>query len=501
MKKILVAIFAVLVTAAWVLPAMAVDTTFYGAYRVRAFSTNNNLDYAGGDKIKTYTGVGSTTLESANATDENSWIDQRFRLMVETKASDNLRGFMQLQVGDSAGVNGSHTWGTGGNTVTFRQAYLSFNAGPIRIKAGRSVFGDAPDGGQSFRVSDDNQYWGLLDGGLVVVAQVDAILLGTQNAYNPINIAAAYVKLVEASTGSTTLNAQDRDNTAYIVQALYAPSADLMGAAYLVYDSDRTTISSITGVGENNPYWLGVGLDAKNLGPVNLKAHAVYQGGSLKNGCLPGISCGLSATDSAKDLSYAAYALDVDVNTKIDAITVGAAAGIGSGDANATDNNANNFTAVAGAYGVQLGGRPAIFFDNGEVSNGGAGLNVVNSTGANGLSQASLGNITFAEIYASFKASDDLELSGLIAGFWNTETKRKLTTSPDTSTTWDAALGTEVDLNAVYKLYKELALVAQAAWFMPGDGLLKSKDGSGNYSGIASNDTVSEYFAKVQYDF
>src|SRR3989337_3783594 len=75
MKKILVAIFAVLVTAAWVLPAMAVDTTFYGAYRVRAFSTNNNLDYAGGDKIKTYTGVGSTTLESANATDENSWID------------------------------------------------------------------------------------------------------------------------------------------------------------------------------------------------------------------------------------------------------------------------------------------------------------------------------------------------------------------------------------------------------------------------------------------
>lgn len=500
MKKILVAIFAVLVTAAWVLPAMAVDTTFYGTERVRLFSTNNNNDYAG-EKQKTYTGTGSNTVESTTTpTDENSWIDQRFRLGVESKASDQLRGFVQLEMGNFSGQNRSHLWGTTASAtnigVYVRQAYLSFNAGPVRLKAGRSVFGDAPDGGQSFRVSDDNQYWGLLDGGLIVVAQVDAILLGTQKAYDPINIAAGYVKLTEGSTGSATTDAQDRDNTLYIVQALYAPSADMMGAVYFLYDSNRTAMT--TAIGENNPWWFGAGLSAK-LDPINLKAHAAYQGGTWKKGCQPGVNCGLSATDSAADLNYAAYALDVDASMNIDKATVGVAAGIGSGDNSSQDKNNNNFTGVAGAYGVQLGGRPAIFFDSGEVSNGGAALNVANSSGANGLSQTTLGNVTFAELYASFKASDELTLSGLLAGFWNTETKRK--TGASTTTTWDAALGTEIDLVAVYKLYKELGITAQAAWFMPGDGLLKSKDEAGNYSGIASNDTVSEYYAKVQYDF
>ena len=521
MKKILVAIFATLVTAAWVLPAMAVDTTFYGTYRVRAFSTSNNWDYASGDKQKTYTGTGSTTTEGAVNTDENSWIDQRFRLGVETKASDNLRGFVQLEIGNApGGVNRSHVWGTAVGTaaswgsvatehnqnVFARQAYLSFNAGPVRIKAGRQVFGDAVDGGQSFRVADDNVYYGLVDGGLVLVSQLDAFILTTK-ALEPVTLYFGYAKIVEGSaTGSAAANRQDRDDTLYILQATMAPSDTLNGGVYFLYDSDRTLISSITGGGERNPYWIGVGVDAK-LDPINLKAHAAYKGGTMKGGCqatsgtTSGVgvqNCGLTGTDKG-DLSYTAYALDVDASMKIDQITVGVAAGLGTGDDSVTDKNANNFTGVAGAYGVQLGQRPAIFFDGGEVSNGGAALNVANSTGANGLDQSTLGNITFAELYASFKASDELTLNGLAAYFMNTTTKR--TTGTSTSTTWDGALGTEVDLNAVYKLYKELALSAQAAWFMPGNGILKSKDQAGNYMGIENNDTVSEYFAKVQYDF
>jgi hypothetical protein len=365
------------------------------------------------------------------------------------------------------------------------------------------VEGDAPDGGQSFRVSDDNVYYGLVDGGLVLVSQLDAFILTTK-ALEPVTLYFGYAKLAEMSSSSATTDAQDRDNTLYILQATMAPSDTLNAGAYFLYDSDRTLIAGNTG--ERNPYWIGVGVDAK-LDPINLKAHAAYKGGTMKGGCQAssvttmgvGVqNCGLTGTDKG-DLSYTAYALDVDASMKIDQITVGAAAGYGTGDDSATDKNANNFTAVAGAYGVQLGGRPAIFFDSGEVSNGGAALNVANSTGANGLSQATLGNITFAELYASFKASDELTLSGLAAYFMNTTTKR--TTGTSTSTTWDGALGTEIDLNAVYKLYKELALSAQAAWFMPGNGILKSKDQAGNYSGIENNDTVSEYFARVQYDF
>jgi len=60
MKKILMAVFATLAFAAWVVPAMAVDTTFYGTERVRLFSTNNSADYNSSGDSKLYSGSGST---------------------------------------------------------------------------------------------------------------------------------------------------------------------------------------------------------------------------------------------------------------------------------------------------------------------------------------------------------------------------------------------------------------------------------------------------------
>ncbi|MBI3753550.1 MAG: hypothetical protein HY266_05835 [Deltaproteobacteria bacterium] len=476
MKKILAAVFAVVVTAAWVLPAMAVDTTFYGTYRVRAFSTDNAADY------------------NSKTGDNNSWVDQRFRLNVDSKASDQLRGFVQLEMGNTGGPNRSHVWGSGAastdqnNRINVRQAYLSFNAGPVRVKAGRSVFGDAPDGGQSFRVSDDKVYWGLLDGGLIVVSQVDAFLFAMKPS-DQLAIAAGYVKLAETSTGATpsqntgATTQGDLDHDLYIVEGVFMPSDALTGAAYLVYDANRSTVTST--VGEDNPWWLGVGVDAKQLGPVNLKVHAAYKGGTKTKGCQPG-SCGLASTDSAADLSYAAYALDADASMPVGPATVGVAVGYGSGD-NKTDKSSTAFSGVAGAYGVQLGVRPAIFFDSGDVSNGGA---VIKTSSANSIDNSTLGNITFAQLYGIYKATDDLTLNGLVAQFQQTETKKD-------STEWDATLGTEVDVTAVYKLYKELALVGQAAWFMPGDGILSVKP----KPSTATSDTVSEYFAKVQYDF
>ncbi|MBI5874978.1 MAG: hypothetical protein HZB81_03895 [Deltaproteobacteria bacterium] len=493
MKKILIAVFAVLVTAAWVLPAMAVDTTFYGTYRVRLFSTNNAADYNSSGDTKLYSGTGSTvtTTAGANPTDNNSWIDQRFRLMVESKASDNLRGFVQLQIGNFTGGNGSHIWGTTASATNMeiyvRQAYLSFNAGPVRIKAGRSLFGDAPDGGGSFKPSDDNQYWGLLDGGLIVVAQVDGFLLATQKNLDPVNLAFGYVKLSEASSTSTTTGASDKDNTLYVMQALVIPSDTLTAGGYFLYDRDRTTIvqsstvKSTNSTGQNSPWWLGGGAVAK-LDPISLKVHAAYKGGKYEKGCQPG-SCGIAATGTATDLKYSAYALDADVSAKVGPATVGFAAGMGSGDKSTQDTKSKAFSGVAPAYGVQLGARPAIFFDGGDVSNGGATLNTTYSNGigtsASGSTQSTLGNITFAE------------------------TEKKNTTSATNTNTWESKLGYEIHLTAVYKLYKALAIVGQAAWFLPGEGIRTYKSTAGNNASgsLASDDAVSEYYAKIQYDF
>lgn len=515
MQKILIMVASALImTSAWALPAMAVDTTFYGTYRVRLFSTSNNQDYASG-KQSTYTGTGSNTTESDVVSDANAWIDQRFRLAVESKASDQLRGFVQLEMGNFSGPNRSHEWGTTASAsnigVYVRQAYLSFNAGPVRVKAGRSVFGDAPDGGQSFRVSDDGVYWGLLDGGLIVVSQVDGFIFAAKPA-DQLAIAAGYVKLGESSTsGSSSTGAYDKDDTLYILEAVLMPSDAITAAGYFLYDRN---MSSATGVANaaraDTPWWLGAGVSAK-LDPITLKVHAAYKGGKQENGCQPGSSCGLAATDSATDLKYSAYAIDADVSAKVGPATVGFAAGLGSGDKSTQDTKSKTFSGVAPAYGNQLGARPAIFFDGGEVSNGGVVINsyysnsisgktsTCTSTGANCATSTTLGNITFAELYASVKPTDELTVGGLLAGFWLTEKKR--TTSSTNTNTWESKLGYEIDLTATYKLYKELALVGQAAWFLPGDGIKSYKDQTGDYTGIASDDAVSEYYAKIQYDF
>ena len=90
-------------------------------------------------------------------------------------------------------------------------------------------------------------------------------------------------------------------------------------------------------------------------------------------------------------------------------------------------------------------------------------------------------------------------MTGLFAHFRNTENKRTMTST--TSREWESKLGNEIDLTAVYKLYKELSIVGQIAWFMPGKGITSYKDQAGNYTGFATDDTVSEYFARIQYDF
>ena len=522
MKKILMIVFTSLMIAAWVLPArqcVAADITFYGTYRVRLFNTNNAADYSN-EGAKFYSGSGSTTTNVAPAyvslpftpttnykgkTDNNSWIDQRFRLAVESKVSDKLRGFVQIELGNTSGIDSSHIWGSGAasstatgttadqnNRLNARQYYLSFNLSEVRVKAGRQLFGDAPDGGQSFMVTDDNQYYGLIDGGLILISQVDGFFVTTQKTQDPFNLLFGYAKLTESSTGSATIDASDKDSDLYIMQGIYTQPDTITMAGYFVYNRDRTDVGT---TGTNTPWWLGASVE-KKLDQINLKAHIAYKGGKWEKGCQPG-SCGIPAGGAADDLKYSAYAIDVDASMPYSpATTVGVAVGMGSGDDSETNTTDKDFTAVAGSYGNQIGVRPAIFFDRGEVSNGGASLN---TTYSNGIDNSTLGNITFIQLYGIYKESEELTVTGLFAHFRNTENKRTMTST--TSREWESKLGNEIDLTAVYKLYKELSIVGQIAWFMPGKGITSYKDQAGNYTGFATDDTVSEYFARIQYDF
>ncbi|MEJ2156962.1 MAG: hypothetical protein P8X96_16620 [Desulfobacteraceae bacterium] len=129
MKKLLV-IFIVL---AFVAPAMAAD----------------NLSISGGVRVRTWDRENYSDFDDAG-NDKSEYVDQRFRIQLNAKANDNVKGVLQV---DFAELDwGSSTW-TGyrpGNTATnnlgdannshdvleVNRAYMDVNAGPVNILGG-----------------------------------------------------------------------------------------------------------------------------------------------------------------------------------------------------------------------------------------------------------------------------------------------------------------------------------------------------------------------------
>ena len=58
----------------------------------------------------------------------------------------------------------------------------------------------------------------------------------------------------------------------------------------------------------------------------------------------------------------------------------------------------------------------------------------------------------------------------------------------------DDSIGNELDLTLNYMIHKNLSLLAFAAWFMPDDGITGTAP-------TATDDTVAEYYARLQWEF
>ena len=183
-------------------------------------------------------------------------------------------------------------------------------------------------------------------------------------------------------------------------------------------------------------------------------------------------------TAANPDLDLSGYAAHIDVNVAPGPFKAGFVAGIGSGDDNATDDKLETFFAPGGASYIQS----HIFFQNGENTYATTILSTANLNLQNGKLET-LSNVTWAGLYGDFKATPDLTLGARIATFMKTE---ELTGTDD-------SIGNEVDLTANYMIYKNLSLLAFAAWFIPDDGITGG--------GTATDDTVAEYYARLQWEW
>lgn len=127
MKRILLSVFAVAITAAWAVPASAADVSLSGQYRLRG-EYRDNVDF------------------NDNAADSRGSWAQRVRVTANAKATDDTS--VKVTVQDT------RTWGATGvlsdagtNNVDFHEAYVNISnllEQPISLRAGRQelAYGD-----------------------------------------------------------------------------------------------------------------------------------------------------------------------------------------------------------------------------------------------------------------------------------------------------------------------------------------------------------------------
>ena len=446
MKKILIAVFAAFVLAAWVVPAMAVDTTFDGQYRVRTIYVDNLFDL------------------NDDGTDASSWIDQRFRLGIKMTDAP-VTGYVQLQLGGTSTGNNNKLWGDGNQlTVVARQAWLDFPVGPVGIKLGRTYASHGFLGGGMFENIADRYVF-------------------TYKISDELTTSFIHAKASEGNALGGATVANDQDRNIYNLGATYNMGDMGNAAARVYYVRDGANYYNQAGTSTAGGTWSATWATAQanlKFDPINVYVSGAYLTGESNNQT--------GATTVTYDLT--GYAVHGDVNASFGPAKVGVVAGLGSGDDNTTDNELGTFFAPGGASYIQS----ILFFQSGE-NNYSVG-SIGQDAGTNRLnrqngSRETLSNVTWAGLYADFKATDDLTLSAKYASFSQTEESATANTNTNSD-----EIGTELDLIASYKLHKGLTLLAAAAYFVPGDAY-SGKD----LTTTAKDDTISAYYARLQWDF
>lgn len=126
MKRILLSVFAVAITAAWAVPASAGGVTFGAQYRLRGEYTNN--------------GVSAGTADYDDDIDDSSdfWT-QRIRLTANATATDDVTAKITIQDTRTFGAT-SLLSNDGSNSIDLHEAYVNIAnlfGTPVALRAGR----------------------------------------------------------------------------------------------------------------------------------------------------------------------------------------------------------------------------------------------------------------------------------------------------------------------------------------------------------------------------
>jgi len=270
MRKGLIVLLAVVLAAAFALPAMAADMKASGFYRSKAWLSNFH-DVGGAPSLRN----GAPGEEEQT----NAYVEQRFRVKFDF-GSENVKAVWYLESdmlwGDSGGsaAPGAATRNSGG----------ALGADKVQTETKNIyVWFKLPDTSLDFTVGLQNQsddYAGVIDGG----ADMAGIFMNGK--YEPVGYKFGWAKLYE----NNVKNADDQ--TLYYASVNFVPTKDAkMGVNFYFLQDDTAkepnNLPSGTGVtpfpyqGNLKVYMPGIDGSFK-AGPVALTGFAMYQWGTFK---------------------------------------------------------------------------------------------------------------------------------------------------------------------------------------------------------------------------
>lgn len=434
MKKVFYLAFAVLILSVMcfgVMPARA-EVTLNGEWRVRGYVYDIQ-----GEKDA-----------SGETSDTASYWDQRFRLYITAKMSDNLKGVVRMlapkQVdGDFSDVESK--WG-GGDAVNPKPvywdiAYLDFDVplptAPVNVKLGRQDIML----GNSILLGSSRTF--------------DSLMLNT--AIQNVNISLLTVKLDEGNISGAF---DDEDLYGAVVSFDPVPNINLGIWAVLGKDGDTGgsegyMVNAVDGVAATNPsldaFWMGAAANM-DLPPMKINVEFDYS------------KVTLNGEWGNPDIESTGYAFYADVAADIPTVKFGGSLLYTTGEDkdetnHVTDNDLfipiSSYFSERNDYDYMVLRRYIYSRDNGIFSG-----------------DHSIGNIIAIKLYAMKDLAP--KLMGMVSA-----QNYSFTQDPDGSSGWMGKnLGTEIDVKLVYKLYNNLTITGVGAyWITDEDTFDMNQDG------------------------
>lgn len=441
-KQMMTVVAAGALTAVTALPAMAFENEFHGMFAVKTFLSNFD------------NGSGNGVLLLKENSKTNNYTDQRTRIQYIAKASDDLKLVTHFEM--------NTVWGAGATTVTtptgtttidtsggdidtdgsnfvVKHAYLDFNLGKnLNVKAGQQAYKDKI-------------------GGLYVDADLPmAYVTYKQGAYT---LGLGYSRFNDENVLTVAGDSYRGDiaGDLYAIDNTFAINKDTqVGLSYYLNRDDSGPNAGPPAVNvERKINTLGLFAKTK-VGALDLSGFVAMQKGFSHNLNAP------TLTNPAKT-KYHGWATNVVAKMKAGNGTARAGFLFASGDNNKAEGSNHAWQTLS--------------------SNGSSSL--INSYNESGMMllvrNTSMGGTStdmylrkpvtnIALLHAGYDASitEKLYANGNIGMAWLPSSRNELGYTGSPTNAGSDILGTELNVEVGYKLYKNLTLKAQAAYVMLG---------------------------------